>query len=57
MDVRLSSEEIEELDRVLKEALGDLSPEIAGTDNAAYRAELERRREILRLLHRRITGT
>ena len=48
MIVDLSDEMAEELRDTLGEVLGDMSTEIAGTDNPAYRALLEARRERLR---------
>ena len=44
MDVTLTDALAEELSDTLDEVLGDLSTEIAGTDNAHFRATLERRR-------------
>ena len=45
--VELSSEEIQELHRVLSGALAELSSEIAATDNAEYRRALRARRDVL----------
>lgn len=47
MDLTLTRESAAELDGLLAEVLRDLSAEIAGTDNAAYRRELVTRRERL----------
>jgi hypothetical protein len=48
MNLQLSTPQAEELERVLTSTLGDLSFEIAGTDNATFRAELMARRNLLR---------
>lgn len=48
MDVKLDESQATVLAEVLDEILGDLSIEIAGTDNAEYRAALNRRRDHLR---------
>ncbi len=47
----LSREIAEELRVTLEQVIGDSSSEIAGTDNPAYRRELEARRERLRSVH------
>lgn len=47
MNLNLTDPQAEELDRVLQGALGDLSHEIAATDNARYRAKLIARRKVL----------
>ena len=54
MILELTGEEISELRSVLDTALSDLSPEIADTDNAAYRAMLRHRRECLRTVRARL---
>lgn len=48
MDLPLTDEQAEVLDSTLREVIGELSGEIAGTDNAAYRGTLTDRRDILR---------
>ncbi|MHB1584751.1 MAG: hypothetical protein ACYCU7_01180 [Acidimicrobiales bacterium] len=48
MDVQLDESQAAVLAEVLDEILGDMSAEIAGTDNAEYRAALNRRRDDLR---------
>jgi hypothetical protein len=47
MNIELSDEQMTELGRLVEQAVGDLSSEIAGTDNAGYRRDLLRRREVL----------
>jgi hypothetical protein len=47
MLVELSEEQGAELQRLLESSLGDLSTEIAGTDNAEYRQGLRQRRSVL----------
>lgn len=56
MDVELSDEEAEELRAVLDGVLGELSSEIADTDNASFRASLVRRRGLVRAVHERLGG-
>ncbi len=41
----------------LKEALSDMSSEIADTDNPAYRRTLENRRDRLRTIHSQLDGS
>jgi hypothetical protein len=48
MELHLSDDEATALADVLDGTIADLSPEIAATDNAAYRAALRDRRELLR---------
>jgi hypothetical protein len=48
MDVQLDESQAAVLAEVLDEVLSDMSAEIAGTDNAEYRAALNRRRADLR---------
>jgi len=43
----LAADELDELLRLLHEALGDLSMEISATDNSEYRAALRARRDRL----------
>lgn len=47
MEVQLSEDEVRELLLLLDSALGDLSMEIADTDNASFRRELQERRLLL----------
>ncbi len=47
MLVELTEEQCAELQELLESSLGDLSTEIAGTDNAEYREGLRRRRAVL----------
>lgn len=54
MDVRLDQSQAAALAEVLDEVLGDLSAEIAGTDNPEYRAALNRRRDHLRAVRRQL---
>ncbi|MGH9092649.1 MAG: hypothetical protein ACRDZR_14925 [Acidimicrobiales bacterium] len=56
MNVELSNEEAEELRAVLDGVLGELSTEIADTDNASFRASLQRRRDLVRGVHVRLGG-
>lgn len=51
MILDLSQEVAEELRVTLEQVIGDLSSEIAGTDNPGYRRELEAGRERLRSVH------
>ncbi len=44
MHIELTDEQASELRDLLRTSLGDLSTEIAGTDNAAYRETLRARR-------------
>lgn len=55
MNLELTGEEMSELRSVLDVAVSDLSPEIADTDNAAYRAMLRQRRDCLRGVRDRLT--
>jgi hypothetical protein len=47
MQIELSEAQGAELQRLLESALGDLSSEIADTDNAEYRQGLRDRRSVL----------
>jgi hypothetical protein len=47
MVIELTEEQCAELQRLLEESLGDLSTEIADTDNAQYREGLRARRRVL----------
>jgi hypothetical protein len=55
MHIELTDEQVSDLRDLLRAALGDLSSEIAATDNAAYREGLRARRAslegVLALLH------
>jgi hypothetical protein len=48
MKLELSEEFVEELRKTLGEVIGDMSSEIADTDNPSYRRSLDARRERLR---------
>ena len=47
MLIELNEDQCSELQRLLESSLGDLSTEIAGTDNAEYREGLRERRRVL----------
>jgi hypothetical protein len=47
MLIEVSEEQGAELQRLLESSLGDLSTEIADTDNAEYRQGLRQRRTVL----------
>jgi len=47
MEIELTEEQCGELQRLLENSLGDMSTEIAGTDNAQYREGLRDRRSVL----------
>ncbi|HMK64027.1 MAG TPA: hypothetical protein VK386_10435 [Acidimicrobiales bacterium] len=47
MNLVLTSEQAEELQDVLSVAVRELTHEIAATDNAGYRATLQKRRHVL----------
>ena len=47
MQLELNEGQCGELQRLLEDSLGDLSSEIAGTDNAEYRQGLRERRSLL----------
>lgn len=47
MHIELTDEQVSDLGNLLRGALGDLSSEIAATDNAAYREGLRARRASL----------
>lgn len=47
MLIELTEAQCAELQSLLENALGDLSSEIAGTDNAEYREGLRQRRDVL----------
>jgi len=52
----LTDEEAALLAAAIDEALGEMSSEIAGTDNPAYRADLNRRRDHFRAIRARLPG-
>jgi hypothetical protein len=56
MNVELNDEEAAELRAVLDGVLGELSSEIADTDNASFRVALVRRRDLIRDVHLRLGG-
>ena len=47
MLIELTEEQCAEMQRLLEECLGDLSTEIADTDNAQYREGLRQRRAVV----------
>jgi hypothetical protein len=47
MQIELNDDQCAELQRLLESSLGDLSSEIADTDNAEYRRGLRERRAVL----------
>jgi hypothetical protein len=57
MQLYLSDEETDVLRDVLDAVVRDLSPEIADTDNAAYRRELIAKREQLRSIAQRLAAS
>jgi hypothetical protein len=54
--VDLSTQERDDLADLLTTALGDMSSEIADTDNPGYRAELMARRDRLRAVAERVAA-
>ena len=56
MDLTLDEGQAEELRTVLDGALGDLSSEIADTDNPGYRAALRERRDRLQQVRAKLGG-
>jgi hypothetical protein len=54
MDLQLNDDEIEDLTDVLDAVITDLSPEIANTDNANYRAMLRARRTRLQAIRSKL---
>jgi len=58
MNLELTTEQAQELENVLELSLRELSHEIAATDNAGYRAELDARRhqqqEVKEILRHRL---
>ena len=53
--LELNADELELLCDVLDSTIGDLSPEIADTDNPSYRRNLKARRQSLRDIRARLT--
>jgi hypothetical protein len=51
MDLRLTEDEARALHELLRVQLGDLSAEIAATDNPAFRRQLRGRRDLLHRVH------
>ena len=56
MELQLSRTEAVELADLLDGTIADLSPEIADTDNPAYRSLLRDRRESLRSIRVKLNG-
>jgi len=56
MDLRLTDDEATELRDLLDGSLGDLSSEIADTDNPSYRLALKQRRVHLQAVRSRLAG-
>jgi len=56
MILDLSQSLAEELRATLEEVIGDMSSEIAGTDNPGYRRGLEARRQRLKAIHSQVDG-
>jgi hypothetical protein len=54
MQLELSDAEVAELRQLLDSALGELSTEIADTDNAQFARELRARRDALRAVQERL---
>lgn len=54
IQLELTMKEAAELKDLLDSAVSDLSPEIADTDNPAYRADLRDRRESLRSIRAKL---
>jgi hypothetical protein len=57
MQLNLTEEQAGELRSLLKQTLGEMSHEIADTDNAEYRAGLQQRRRCLREVADALEGT
>jgi hypothetical protein len=55
MELHLDDHEASVLRDLLQSALGDLSMEIANTDNAQFRAGLRRERDLLKAVFDRLT--
>lgn len=56
MNLDIADDDAEELRTVLDGILGDLSHEIADTDNAEYRAKLRQRRERIQRVREALDG-
>ena len=56
MQLDLSDDDAGLLREILQSAIGDLSPEIADTDNPTYRRDLKGRRERLRAVLSQLGG-
>ena len=56
IELCLADQEVVELATLLESAIADLSPEIADTDNAHYRAILRERRELLRSIVQKLNA-
>ena len=56
MNLSLTTEEGNELGRLLDTAISDLSMEIANTDNSSFKASLRARRESLRSVRGKLEG-
>ena len=54
MNLDVSQEDAEELRVTLEQVIGDMSSEIADTDNPAYRRALQARRERLRSIRSKL---
>ena len=54
MQLDLTNEEVVALREALDDVLGDLSSEIADTDNPNYRAGLSRHRDVIRQVRGRL---
>ncbi|HVB91904.1 MAG TPA: hypothetical protein VND70_07365 [Acidimicrobiales bacterium] len=54
MELHLSDEQARELGDLLTQALGDLSSEIADTDNAAFGRSLRERRQHLQTIQEQL---
>jgi hypothetical protein len=50
MELSLDDKQAEELRRLLTQVLGDLSSEIAATDNPEFRRSLRERRDLLHMI-------
>jgi len=56
MELHLDDQELPVLRDLLQSALGDLSMEIANTDNAQFRARLRRERDLLKAVFDRLNA-
>ncbi len=54
MDLQLSDEEAKELSGLLADTLGDLSSEIADTDNPAYGRSIRNRRSVFESIAKKL---